>query len=112
MQYLIAGARANVGMKAGRYMFEVKIVETLNPAEASAGARNRVPAPRQLVRIGFSAAASPLILGDSEEHVFFDSEGLFWSGRKKTSVAQKFTREQVIGVVLNLDPGSPNVNTL
>mmetsp|Transcript_12280 Transcript_12280/g.30968 ORF Transcript_12280/g.30968 Transcript_12280/m.30968 type:complete len:908 (-) Transcript_12280:116-2839(-) len=112
MQYLIAGARANVGMKAGRYMFEVKIVETLNPAEASAGARSRVPMPRQLLRIGFSAAASPLVLGDSEEHVFFDSEGSFWSGKKKTPAGQKFQRDQVIGVVLNLDPGSANANTL
>jgi len=32
MQYLIAGARANIGIKAGRYMYEVKIIEALNPA--------------------------------------------------------------------------------
>ncbi len=29
MQYLMAGARASVGMKAGRYMYEVKIIEAL-----------------------------------------------------------------------------------
>ncbi len=28
MQCLVAGARANFGIKAGRYMFEVKILES------------------------------------------------------------------------------------
>jgi hypothetical protein len=50
MQYLIAGARANVGVKAGRYMFEVKVVEALSPADTT-GNRGKVPLPRQLMRI-------------------------------------------------------------
>merc|ERR1719414_169694 len=33
IQHLMAGARANVGFKSGRYMFETKIVEYVNPAE-------------------------------------------------------------------------------
>jgi len=113
MQYLIAGARANVGMKAGRYMFEVKIIEALNPAESSGGQRGRVPMPRQLVRLGFSAAGSPLILGDGNDAAYYDSEGFYVSGKgKKTPASQRFTRDQVMGVLLNLDPKSPNCNTV
>merc|ERR550534_2256685 len=113
MQYLVAGARGNVGATAGRYLFEVKIVEALNPAESSAGgARGRAPAPRQLVRIGFSLGGSQLILGESDDHVCFDSEGNFCAGKKKSPSAQRFTRDQIISVVLNLDAKSPNANTL
>merc|ERR1719330_2036125 len=114
MQYLIAGARANTGIKSGRYAYEVKIVEALNPAESSAGgARGRAPMPRQLVRLGFSTAGSPLVLGDaSEEHVFFDSEGSFCASKKKVPASQRFTRDQVITVVLNLDAASEHTNTV
>eukprot|EP00932_Pfiesteria_piscicida_P020868 SRR837773.7669.p1 GENE.SRR837773.7669~~SRR837773.7669.p1 ORF type:complete len:516 (+),score=109.15 SRR837773.7669:139-1548(+) len=114
MQYLVAGARGNVGMTAGRYMFEVKIIEALNPAEASAGTgRGRAPAPRQLLRMGFSAAGSSNILGESDDHVCFDSEGNFCVGKKKIpGASQRFTRDQVIGVLLNLDPQSNNAYTL
>jgi len=113
MQYLIAGARANVGMKAGRYMYEVKIIEALNPAESSGGQRGRVPMPRQLVRLGFSTTKAPLILGEGNESAYFDSEGFYVSGKgKKTPASQRFTRDQVITVLLNLDPKSPNNNTL
>ncbi|CAJ1351624.1 unnamed protein product [Effrenium voratum] len=37
MQHLLAGARASAGLKAGRYMYEVKILETLHPSEESSG---------------------------------------------------------------------------
>lgn len=112
MQYLIAGARASVGMKAGRYMYEVKIIEALNPAESATGAHGRVPQPRQLVRLGFSTAGSPLVLGDSEDGVYFDSEGNFGASKQKKKASQQFTRDQVIGVLLNLDPKSPHANTV
>lgn len=58
MQYLIAGARANVAMKAlgksfnlfafeaGRYFYEVKIIEALNPVESTQGIHGRTPQPR------------------------------------------------------------------
>lgn len=111
LQYLIAGARANVGVKAGRYMYEVKILEVLNPPEMH-GSRTRPPMPRQLIRIGFSTAGSPLVLGDSEDHVCFDSEGFFTSGKTKSQLAPRITREQVIAIVLNLDAKSPNHNTI
>ncbi|CAE8714307.1 unnamed protein product [Polarella glacialis] len=49
LQYLLAGARANVGLKSGRYMFEVKVVEALSPLE-DPNARMRVPQPKAQVR--------------------------------------------------------------
>jgi len=112
MQYLIAGARANLGMKGGRYMFEVKIVEALNPSEATVPAGRRVPMPRQLVRLGFSLAKSELILGESPEGVCFDSEGHFTADGKKSAVSQRFTRDQVLAVLLNLEKSGPNSNTI
>lgn len=112
MQYLIAGARASVGLKSGRYMYEVKIIEALNPAESAQQVRGRVPMPRQLVRLGFSTSSSSLLLGESEEHVYFDSEGSYCAGKSKNAVSQRFTRDQVISVLLNLDSKSPNFNTL
>eukprot|EP00933_Yihiella_yeosuensis_P025995 TRINITY_DN2017_c0_g1_i1.p1 TRINITY_DN2017_c0_g1~~TRINITY_DN2017_c0_g1_i1.p1 ORF type:complete len:831 (-),score=286.51 TRINITY_DN2017_c0_g1_i1:267-2759(-) len=112
MQYMLAGARANVGMKAGRYMFEVKIIEALNPAEAAQGTVGRIPQPRQLVKLGFSTAKSHLLLGESDDHVFFDSEGFHYEGKTKEKKSQPFTRDQVLAVLLNLDQKSPNANTI
>merc|ERR1711957_381878 len=70
MQFLLAGARANVGMKAGRYYYEVKIVESLQHSEGQQN-RNRTPTPKQLVKIGFSTSGSSLLLGDSADGVGF-----------------------------------------
>lgn len=112
MQYLVAGARANVGLKAGRYLFEVKIIEALNPAEISNGPRGKVPVPRQLVRVGFSTAKSSLVLGDGDGGIYFDSEGSFGAGKTRKHASQRFSRDQVIAVLLNLDSRSPNANTI
>jgi len=111
MQFLVAGARANVGIKAGRYLFEAKVIEAINPAEA-AGNRGRVPLPRQLLRVGFSTKGSQLILGESEDGFCFDAEGFFTEQMKKTSVAQRFGKNQIMGVLLNLEEKSPNFNTV
>merc|ERR1712139_216698 len=110
MQFLIAGARANVGIKAGRYMFEAKVIEALNPAEAM-GNRGKVPMPRQLLRIGFSTAGSNLVLGESSDSVCFDAEGQFTAESKKKSVCQRFGKNQIVSVLLNLDEKSPNYQT-
>lgn len=111
MQYLLAGARANVGIKSGRYMFEVKIVEILNPAEPP-GQRGRTPLPRQLLRIGFSSAGSSLFLTSTDESVCFDSEGCFVHGKSSTHVSRRFACDQVICVVLNVDADSKNADTV
>eukprot|EP00930_Biecheleria_cincta_P025118 TRINITY_DN1791_c0_g2_i1.p1 TRINITY_DN1791_c0_g2~~TRINITY_DN1791_c0_g2_i1.p1 ORF type:complete len:794 (-),score=208.88 TRINITY_DN1791_c0_g2_i1:36-2144(-) len=112
MQYLVAGARANVGIKSGRYMFEVKIIEALNPAEATAGSHGRTPQPRQLIRVGFSTQGSPLLLGDSDDCVYFDSEGCIGFGKNRRKIGDKLMRDQVVAVVLNLDPNSKNAFTV
>merc|ERR1740138_149251 len=45
LQYLLAGARASVGVKAGRYMFEVVITEAKWPSEPAARAQVQPPRP-------------------------------------------------------------------
>jgi hypothetical protein len=110
-QYLLAGARCTHGMKSGRYFFEIKIVETLNPAEGQRPAA-RTPTPRQLLRLGISMSPSNNLLDDSNDKAYFDSEGYFVFGRKRTRAATHFNRDQVVGLLLNLDAGSLNANTL
>lgn len=112
LQYLVAAARANVGVQAGRYMYEVKILESHTPPEGVAG-RNRTPMPRQFLRLGFSTAGSSLFLGENEHSVCFDSEGNFTAEGKKTpGVVSIFAGGQAIGVVLNQDANSPNAFTV
>lgn len=113
MQYLIAGARANVGMKAGRYLFEIKILEALAPHEGHTHGGAKGPTPRQLVRLGFSTAGSAHILGDSESSVYFDSEGAFClNQRRAVGIGRRFGRDSVVALLLNLDAESPNANTV
>lgn len=109
MQHLLAGARANVGISKGRYMFEVRVVEQKDPA---VDPHSRAPVPRQLVKLGFSTSGSTLFLGESADSVCFDSEGAFTHNRQSTVAAQKLQRDQVVGVLLNLEDGSPNANTV
>jgi len=110
LQYLVAGARANVGVRKGRYLFEVKIVETLNPFEPANSRGSRVP--RQLVRMGFSTQDSSLFLGETEESVCFDSEGFFTADKKRSQTSERFSREQTLAVLLNLERRSPNADTV
>jgi len=119
MQNLLAGARANVGVKKGRYMFEVKIVE-VNAAGASPA---KAPsATKHIARIGFSTWPSSLLMGSItatatdkiEDACCFDADG-FWycpEQKKKEMSGKKFGKDEVMGVVLNLDPESPNANTV
>jgi len=91
-QYLLAGARASVGMKAGRYMFEVKIVESLSLAEPQSNG-GRAPQPRQLVRVGVSTAGSSLFLSDGPDNIGFDSEGyLVQDKTKKEGLPEVYPR--------------------
>lgn len=108
-QHLIAGVRANVGIKAGRYMFELVILGNPPP---SLGTAMPPKAPSQLVRVGFSTANSSLILGESEDGVCFDADGIYHHGKEKKRASQKFIRDQVIGILLNMDSASPNAYTM
>jgi len=109
LQYLLAGVRSTVGLKAGRYMLEAKILECVNPVEPQG---SKTPAPKQLVRLGLSTSGSSVFLAESADFCCFDSEGFFIHGRKRSKVAQKFTFGETAAVLLNLDPSSPNANTV
>lgn len=93
---LVAGARANVGIKSGRYMFEAKIVESGGTA---------------MFRIGLSTEGS-LFLGEDASSICFDNQGSLISNKKKTKPAKSFAQDIIVAVVLNLDPTSPNFNTI
>eukprot|EP00434_Breviolum_minutum_P004912 symbB.v1.2.004332.t1/scaffold188.1/size279614/21 len=101
LQYLMAAARGNVGIKSGRYVYEVKVIETLNPSEGLQRSA-RTPMPRQLLKLGFSTLEAPL-LGETDETVSFDSEGFFYCGKQRVQMAQRLCKDQIIAVLLNLD---------
>eukprot|EP00930_Biecheleria_cincta_P097595 TRINITY_DN892_c0_g1_i1.p1 TRINITY_DN892_c0_g1~~TRINITY_DN892_c0_g1_i1.p1 ORF type:complete len:901 (-),score=241.19 TRINITY_DN892_c0_g1_i1:130-2787(-) len=113
MQFLLASVRANTGLRAGRYMFEARIVENLCPSKgASQGGQGDNRQPRQVVRLGFSTAGSSLFLGDGPNNCCFDSEGFFLNDKTRKKCGQKFIRDYTAAVLLNLDPASPNANTI
>lgn len=108
-QHLVASARSSVGVKSGRYLYEVRIVETRSYADTG---KNKV---RQSCCLGFSTAGSSLFLGDGAENVGFDSDGHFVSAGKwsENALCKKFVPYcSVYGVLLNLDQKSPNANTV
>jgi len=108
IQHFLAGARANVGITKGRYLFEVKIVQVVNTAELQANSRAR-PA---LVRLGFSTASSELLLGEGTANICFESEGCHIHNKERTRGAERFGRDNIVSVLLNLDKDSPNFNTV
>ncbi|CAE8633151.1 unnamed protein product [Polarella glacialis] len=110
MQYLLAGVRANAGVKAGRCMFEARIFEHVHLAPEMPG--DKAPHPRQLVRVGFSLMGSSLFVGDGACSCGFDSEGFFLQDKSRKKVASKFMRGQTVAVLVNLDVSSPNHNTV
>merc|ERR1719343_761948 len=106
MQSLVAGARTNIGVKAGRYMYEVTIIESFS----SGGGYG----PKQMVRAGFSTTGSSLIHGDGDDSIYFDESGVFVGKKRLGSLmpGKRFTRDSVAGVLLNLDSKTENVNTI
>jgi hypothetical protein len=110
MQYLLAGARANVGVKSGRYMFEVRMAETLTSAVAPGGGRSP-SLVKHLVRVGVSLGDTSLFLGsDNEEHgICFDNDGFYYAPgqKRKDSTGCKFGKDNTIALVLNLDAKDP-----
>jgi len=113
MHHFFTGARSNVGISKGRYMFEAKIIQKINVGNSGQqqhqqGGNRR---PHQF-RIGFSAAKSPLVLGSSTMDICFESEGNFLHNGQRTQVKGRFDRDMVVAVVLNLDKDSSNFNTI
>eukprot|EP00435_Cladocopium_sp_Y103_P061919 s551_g23.t1 len=111
LQYLMAGARSNIGLKSGRYAFEVKILESSAPHEDPA-ARNRIMGSRSQLRIGVSTTTSSLFLGETEDSLCFDSDGNVFRGRRKSTGGPKFTTGDVVTLVVNMDTTGTNAKTV
>jgi len=107
-QHLVAGFRTTAGLKAGRYVFEVKIVEVKYQAESSS--KQRVP--RMLVGLGVGTADSSLFLGDEAKNMGFNSEGELFKDGASTWMGNRthLQSQTILAVVLNLEPESPNAN--
>merc|ERR1712194_395207 len=109
IQHFIAGARGNVGVKSGRYSFEVKVLQMVNTAE---GQGSNTGGPNNVIRVGVSTAGSDLILGETEDSICFDAGGNSLFNKTRTRGSQKIYRDDTVTVLLNLEKGSPNSNTL
>jgi len=104
-QYLLAGVRANHGIKAGRYLLETKIVEQGSPQGN--------PQPKRTARIGLSLAGSSVIGHQEGQTVYFDNDGFFVNGKRKVRLPQfRFVKNQTVGLLVNLDSSSENANTV
>mmetsp|Transcript_74979 Transcript_74979/g.163687 ORF Transcript_74979/g.163687 Transcript_74979/m.163687 type:complete len:969 (+) Transcript_74979:121-3027(+) len=108
LQYLTAATRCNVGLTAGRYFFEIRIVETRHLVE-----RDKIRARHDCI-LGFTTKGSPLHMADSSESIGFSSDGCLLKGRAtaRTPIVPRFKSQTVYGILLNLDGDSPNVNTI
>jgi len=105
-QHLLSGVRANTGVKAGRHYFEVKVLE-----KKSTDTENTL-------RLGVSTARSSLFLGDgTPDNAGFDMDGTYFSPtledphKRQGKAFSRKIQFQVIGILLNLDSGSPNANS-
>mmetsp|Transcript_117415 Transcript_117415/g.339462 ORF Transcript_117415/g.339462 Transcript_117415/m.339462 type:complete len:1096 (+) Transcript_117415:106-3393(+) len=104
---LLSGARADTGVKAGRYLFEVQVLEL-------------APKMPLELRIGFSLRGSSLFLGDgSPESVGFGRDGTYFvaepgqlSCLHRPEACTPMRPRSVIGLLINLDPASKAANTL
>jgi len=91
-------------------MFEVKILEILNPSQTTRDGQSGRTRP--VLKVGLATQGSCLFLGDTEDSVCFDSDGQYTSAKSSAMAVPRFAREQVYSVVVNLDDGSPNAHTI
>lgn len=110
VRHLLAGARANTGIKDGRYFFEVKILEFVRREVPSTAGRSVHAVPT--LKIGFSTAKSRLLMGDDPNSICFDADGFLVHNHTQKHVCNKFDRDASIAVLLNLDSSTPNANTV
>eukprot|EP00928_Gymnodinium_smaydae_P094725 TRINITY_DN79_c0_g1_i4.p1 TRINITY_DN79_c0_g1~~TRINITY_DN79_c0_g1_i4.p1 ORF type:complete len:1012 (+),score=290.12 TRINITY_DN79_c0_g1_i4:68-3103(+) len=110
LQHLCAAARATAGVKAGRYYYEVRILELRKVYDRSGAYRGRGGPQQHSCCLGFSTAGSSLFLG--EEGVGFDMDGNYLVEGKKKMVCAKLLQSQVFGILVNLDASSANANTV
>lgn len=111
-QHLLASVRGNTGIKAGRYMFEVKVLEqgNSNASGKAKGKGEKGESSKNTVRIGLGLGGSPLL--SEEDSVYFDNDGFFVHGKKRVKTNQKFTKASTIAIVVNMDASSPNADTV
>jgi len=105
MQHLLAGARASAGVKSGRYMYEVKVIEFFRQQHEQ----------KNTVMLGFSTSEADVLLGEGDDNISFDSDGFLRTGSNRTKVTGRLGRlgsEDVLAVLLNLDQSSANYNTV
>eukprot|EP00929_Paragymnodinium_shiwhaense_P077131 TRINITY_DN396_c1_g1_i3.p1 TRINITY_DN396_c1_g1~~TRINITY_DN396_c1_g1_i3.p1 ORF type:complete len:941 (-),score=453.39 TRINITY_DN396_c1_g1_i3:331-3153(-) len=111
-QYLQAGAKASVGIKSGRYMYEVKLIELMSPHEKGERFERRYTPAKNVVKVGFGTEKCSLFPGDSALSMSFNMDGTFTLGGKTNKLAKSFSRDNVVSVLLNLEKGHANCNTV
>jgi len=102
---LLAGARANIGVKSGRYYYEVKIVDLPNPSKYDAKDKCEL-------QVGFSTSKGSMT---GEDALMFDVQnGYFRAGAKKTPITKgQFAKlPDVVGILLNRDASTEKNNTI
>jgi len=80
--------------------------------ESVARAEDSHKSPKSVLKIGFSTAASSLLMGSAETDICFDSEGGLFHNRKRIVMSPKVSNYSIVAVLLNLDQSSPNANTI
>eukprot|EP00928_Gymnodinium_smaydae_P045960 TRINITY_DN3058_c1_g2_i3.p1 TRINITY_DN3058_c1_g2~~TRINITY_DN3058_c1_g2_i3.p1 ORF type:complete len:1270 (-),score=186.24 TRINITY_DN3058_c1_g2_i3:120-3863(-) len=96
---LNAGLRWDCGMRAGRYMFEVSIVDAPTALRAN-------------MRIGLALDGSSLVFDRVKEHLWFDSDGFIMNGISRRPLANgRFGPRQSVVLVVDLEPESAHANT-
>lgn len=105
IRHLLAGARASVGVKSGRYLFEAKIVERVKREDKGA-----TVTPKHVLRIGLSTAGSSLFLGETADSVCFDAEGFHMHNKVRTPTGKR-GGDGIYALLVNIDVGS-NANTV
>lgn len=106
LHYLCGAARANTGVKAGRYLYEVKIVEE---RDLQASGKDRTAG--HSLNIGISGAGSPLFLANNPSSCCFSNDGMFSQGTWKAPRGKTFKAFDVVGLLINVDAKSKNANT-
>lgn len=97
-QFLLSGARSNVGLQAGRYAYEVKLLEHVASQATQQGHSKTV------VKVGFTTRNGSLLMCDSCGFCF-DAEGFFVHNKSRTKVATSLPRivkGDTISLFLNL----------
>jgi len=107
LHHMTAGARANVGVSAGRYAFELQVVEFVHLGEGSKKTGCR------MLRVGLSTAEDPLILDTREDTVHFDVSGFLVNGKMKKPIQNlRIMRREVLCIAIDLDESSDTPDTI